>query len=100
MKPGEFLDAAGALAGDLPPVARDAIAAAWPADAPHPAVVAHLLAVMLAAVRAEVSSGFIRAQSHRAVLPPKAPSPSLGLAAELGGEASASPEARLSGERR
>jgi len=54
---------------------RTAVAAAWPAAAPHPAVVAHLLAVMLVDVRAEVSSGFIRAKHQQAQLPPKAPAP-------------------------
>ena len=82
-QPGDFIDAAGTLAGELSPEARAAIAAAWPADGPHPAVVAHLLAVMLADVRAEVSSGFIRAAQQGQRLPPKAPPNPLGLAAEL-----------------
>lgn len=90
-QPGDFIDAADALAGALSPEARAAIAAAWPADRPHPAVVANLLAVMLADVRAEVSSGFIRAAQQGPSLPPKAPPPSLGLAAELAPAASKTP---------
>jgi hypothetical protein len=72
---GDFIDTACALAGDISPDVRSAIAATWPADAPHAAVVAHLLAVMLVDVRAAVSSGFIRAKHQPAPLPPKPPAP-------------------------
>lgn len=80
----DFLATACALSGQLTPAARATIAKAWPADRPEPAVVAHMLAIMLADLDRLVSRGFVRMPLDRAM---DAPNPPLGQAAELTGEA-------------
>lgn len=82
----DFLATACRLAGQLSPEVCESIAKAWPTDDPHPAVVAHMLAVMLADTDRHVSRGFLRMPLDRAMDAPKPTSP--GQGAGLTGEAS------------
>jgi predicted RNA polymerase sigma factor len=75
--PRQFLATAAALAGELSAEARAALVATWPADGPPPAVVAHLLSVMLADTHAQMSAGFVRRRAMTAKTPPKPPKPDM-----------------------
>lgn len=65
----DFMTTAAKLAGEITPEGRKALAAAWPADWPHPAVVAHALGIMLADTHVLVSRGFTRMALTRAMDP-------------------------------